>query len=77
MRHQSFSNTILFWRQPLTRAHQIPAESSTEVVEDAVAMGLSHLSVDVVAGVTQVSDLLGQQFDSLGGVAEDDALVDL
>lgn len=46
-------------------------------MEDTVAVGLSHLSVDVVAGVTQVGDLLGQQFNSLGGVAEDDALVDL
>lgn len=46
-------------------------------MKDSVAVGLSHLSMDVVAGVTQVSDFLGQQFHSLGRVAEDDALVDL
>ena len=38
---------------------------------------LHHLSVDVEAGVAQQSDLLGQQLHSLGGVTEDDRLVDL
>lgn len=38
---------------------------------------LHHLSVDVEAGVTQLSDLLGQQLHPLCGVTEDDGLVDL
>jgi hypothetical protein len=35
---------------------------------------LSHLGVNVVAGVAELCDLLGQEFHSLGRVAEDDAL---
>lgn len=70
---QKYKNSTIY----LTRANQIPAESGTEVMKDSVAVGLSHLGMDVVAGVTQIGDLLGQQFYSLGRVAEDDALVDL
>jgi len=46
-------------------ADQVPAEAGPEVVEDSVAVSLGHLGVDVVAGVTQLSDLLGQQLHSL------------
>lgn len=38
---------------------------------------LHHFGVDVEAGVTQLSDLLGQELHPLGGVTEDDRLVDL
>lgn len=38
---------------------------------------LSHLGVDVEAGVSQLGDLLGEELHSLGGVAEDYGLVDL
>ena len=55
-------------------ADQVPAEAGPEVVEDSVAVSLGHLGVDVVAGVTQLSDLLGQQLHSLCGVTEDYAL---
>ena len=55
-------------------ADQVSAQASSEVVEDSVAVSLGHLGVNVVAGVTELSDLLGQQFDSLGGVAEYNAL---
>ena len=55
-------------------ADQVPAEAGSEVVEDSVAVSLGHLGVDVVAGVTQLSDLLGQQLHSLCGVTEDYAL---
>ena len=55
-------------------ADQVPTEAGSEVVEDSVAVSLGHLGVDVVAGVTQLSDLLGQQLHSLRGVAEDYAL---
>lgn len=40
-------------------------------------MGLLHAGMNVVARIAQLGDLLGQQFDALGRVAEDDALVDL
>lgn len=38
---------------------------------------LHHFGMDVEAGVTQLSDLLGQELHPLGGVTEDDRLVDL
>jgi len=47
-------------------ADQVPAEAGPEVVEDSVAVSLGHLGVNVVAGVTELSDLLGQQLHSLG-----------
>jgi hypothetical protein len=59
------------------RADEIAAEPLAEVVEDAIAVLLSHARVDVVAGVAELGDLLRQQFDALSGVAEDDRLVDL
>ena len=46
-------------------------------MEDPVPVLLSHLGVDVEAGVPKLSDLLSQQLHSLDRVAEDDALVDL
>jgi len=41
-------------------ADQVPAEASSEVVEDSITVSLGHLGVDVVAGVAQLSDLLGE-----------------
>lgn len=38
---------------------------------------LHHFGMDVEAGVTQLSDLLGQELHPLGGVTEDNRLVDL
>ena len=46
-------------------------------MEHAVAVPLRHLGVDVVAGVAELRDLLGEQLNALGGVAEDDRSVDL
>ena len=46
-------------------------------MEDTVTMLLPHLGVDVVAGVAQIGDLLGQELHSLDWVAEDYRLVDL
>lgn len=40
-------------------ADQVTTETRSEVVEDPVAVSLSHLGVDVVAGVAQLGDLLG------------------
>ena len=44
-------------------------------MEDSVAVRLLHAGVDVVARVAQLGDLFRQQLDTLGAVAEDDALV--
>ena len=46
-------------------------------MEDAVAVVLHHLRVDVEAGVAQLRDFLGQQLHAVHRVAEDDGLVDL
>ena len=61
----------------LTRADERAAVALAEVVEDAVAVLLVHLGVDVEARVAELGDLLGQQLDSLCRVTEDDRLVDL
>ncbi len=59
------------------RADEVAAKAGPEVVEDPVAVRLGHPRVDVVAGVAQLGDLLGQLLHPLSRVAEDDALVDL
>ena len=46
-------------------------------MEYPVPVRLLHSGVDVVAGISQLSYLLSQQFYSAHGVAEYDALVDL
>lgn len=44
---------------------------------DIYRSDLSHLGVNVEAGVSQLGDLLGEELHSLRGVAEDYGLVDL
>ncbi len=46
-------------------------------MEDAVAVGLEHPRVRIETRVTQLGDLLGEQFNSVGGVTEYNGLVDL
>ena len=58
-------------------ADQVSADAVSEIVEDSVTGLLLHSSVTVEARVAELGDLLGQQLDSVGGVAEDDGLVDL
>ena len=41
-------------------AYQVPAQASSEVMEHSVSVSLSHLGVNVVAGVSKLSYLLGQ-----------------
>jgi hypothetical protein len=40
-------------------------------------MMLSHLRVNVIAGIAYFRNLLGQQLNTLSGIAENDCLVDL
>lgn len=58
-------------------AHEVAAQPGTEVVKDSITVALRHFGMDVVATVTQLRDLLCQQFHSLSRVAEYDRLVDL
>ena len=60
-----------------TWADEVSAKSGPEVVEDSVPMGLSHPSVNIVATVTELSNLLGQELHALSRIAENDTLVDL
>ena len=60
-----------------TGADEVAADAVAEVVEDAVAVVLEHLGVRVEARVAEFGDLLGEELDAVGGVAEDDGLVDL
>lgn len=59
------------------RADEVATRAVAEVVEDAVAVLLAHLGVDVEARVAEFGDLLGEQLDSLRRVTEYDRLVDL
>lgn len=64
-------------RRRRTGADEVTADAIAEVVEDAVAVVLEHLGVRVEARVAEFGDLLGEELDAVGGVAEDDGLVDL
>lgn len=59
------------------RAHKVPADAIPEVVEDSITVMLKHSRMRVKARIAQFSDLLGKQFNTVGGVAKDDGLVDL
>ena len=55
----------------------MPCRAAAELVEDAVAIRLFHLGVDVEAAVAELGDLLREQLDAVDRVAEDNALVDV
>lgn len=57
--------------------HEISADAIPEVVKNAVTVLLSHTSMTVVARVAQLGNLLCKKLDTVGGVAEDDGLIDL
>ena len=46
-------------------------------MEDLVAALLKHFGVRIEAGVAELGDFLCQKFHPIGGIAEDDGLVDL
>jgi uncharacterized protein with von Willebrand factor type A (vWA) domain len=45
-------------------------------MKDAIAVGLLHLGVNVVARVSQLGNLLGKELDAVDRVAKDDTLID-
>ncbi|KAH3662543.1 hypothetical protein OGAPHI_005795 [Ogataea philodendri] len=57
--------------------HQVSDLALSELVEDLISGGLRHLGMRVVARVVQLCDFLGEKLHSVGGVTEDDGLVDL
>ena len=56
------------------RVDHVPEKTA---VEDAIAVRLEHLRMDVEARVPELRDLLREQLDTIDRVAEDDRLVDL
>lgn len=60
-----------------TCADQVSAQSIPEVMEHAVPVLLHHLCMNVEARIAQLGDFLGQKLNPLGGVTEDDRLIDL
>jgi len=60
-----------------TRANEVAARAIAEVVEDAIAMSLKHLRMGVETGESKLGDFLGEKFDSVGGIAENNRLINL
>lgn len=46
-------------------------------MENSIAVGLQHLCVNVKARISQLSDLLGEQLNTVHRIAENDGLVNL
>ena len=59
------------------RTDQVPTDTVSEVVEYSVSGVLGHLSVTVKTRITKLGDLLSEQLDTVGGITENDGLVDL
>jgi len=74
--HHVYSLDINTARQKI-RAHQVAANSVSKVVEYSVTVRLQHLGMRIEARVSKFRDLLSQQFNAVGRVAENDGLVDL
>lgn len=58
-------------------AHQITHLALSKFVENFVSSQLGHFSVGIVTRVAKLSDLLGQQLDSVGGVTKNNGLINL
>ena len=59
------------------RRHQVAASAVAEVVEDAVAVRLNHLGVNVEARISKFGDFPSEQLYASDAVTENDGLVDL
>lgn len=58
-------------------ADQVSTESSPEIMEHPVPVSLSHFGVNIIAGVTKLGYLLGEELYSLCRVAKNYALINL
>ena len=59
------------------RADKVTAHAVTEVVENAITVGLQHFCMRVEARVTQLCHFLSQELDTIGGITKDDRLINL
>ena len=55
--------------------HEVTCTPIAEFMEDAVTVGLLHFSMNVEAGITQLSDFFGEELNAVYRVAENDGLV--
>lgn len=58
-------------------ADKVSTNAVAEIMEDAITGLLLHPSMTIETGVAQFGDFFGEQFDTVGRVAEYDGLVDL
>ena len=58
-------------------ADEVTAHAVAEVVENAITVGLQHFCMGVEARVTQLCHFLSQELDTVGGITEDDRLINL
>lgn len=58
-------------------AHQVSADSISEVVKHTVAMVLKHFCVRIEAGIPKFSNFLSQEFHTIRRIAKYDGLIDL
>lgn len=65
------------WFATPTCADQVSAQSISEVMEHTVPVFLHHLCVNVEAWIAKLGDFPSQKLNPLGGVTEDDGLIDL
>jgi len=59
------------------RTDEVATNAVAEVVEDAVSVRLEHFGMAVETGITELGNFFREELDSIGGVAEDNRLVDL
>src|SRR4051812_31061832 len=58
-------------------ADEVTADTITEIVENAVTVGLEHFGMAVKARITKFGDLLGEKLYTVRRVTKDDGLIDL
>lgn len=56
---------------------EVATHAITEIMKDTVAVRLEHFGMRIKARVAKLGDLFGQEFDSIGRVAENDRLINL
>lgn len=59
------------------RAHQITTDAIAKIVEDPISIVLQHTCVGIEARIAKLCNLLCKQLHTIGGIAENDRLVDL
>lgn len=59
------------------RADQITTDAIAKVVEDPISIVLQHTCVGIEARITKLCDLLCKQLHTIGGIAENNRLINL